>query len=81
MRCAILAMHVEFLLQQSIHSRVQAEGKSRWATDPQTPIEIEASQTLLEELDLTPAQWKERLLSRSVELGDLGRASHGENAV
>jgi hypothetical protein len=55
--------------------------RSRWAGDPKSAIQIEAAFALLEKLDLTPAQWKERLLSRSVELGDLGRASHGENAV
>lgn len=66
----ILAMHVEFLLQQGIYSRVEAEGKTRGTADTKTSVEVETAFALLEELNLTAAQGEERLLSRSVELGE-----------
>jgi hypothetical protein len=69
-RRGILAMHVEFLLQQGIYSRVEAEGKTRGAAYAHTSVEVETAFALLEELNLTAAQGEERLLSRSVELGE-----------
>ena len=63
-------MHVEFLLQQGIDGGVEAKGIARWAADTKTTVEIETAFALLEELNLTAAQGEERLLSRSVELGE-----------
>jgi hypothetical protein len=81
MRRGILSMHVEFLLQQGIDGGVQTKGKPGGAADSQSTIKIEAASALLKELHLATAQGKERLLSGSVELGVLGRESHGKRVL